>query len=129
LEGAASWFRHIAWSWVLAVVVAVPAAQSGNDQRERRASVVDRGSSGVQSCLELLRETEEGGSESVVDEIAGRTRAAVSGVDQLAGAQRGDHGHGGEVEHALRRGDLAVLEGKPVALEGAEGLLDAPAQA
>ena len=50
----------------------------------------------------------------------GRRRAGGSG--------RGNQCHGGEVEHALGLDDLAVLEGEPIALEGPEGLLDAPAQ-
>src|SRR5215217_5757083 len=118
---------HRLWPWRF--VVAVPAAETSGDpgdegERAWRMSIL------LPFCLafEFLRDEFERGCEGIIDDVAGRTRAAVPGIDELAGTNGARQPDGGEIEQALGVDDLAVFEREPVALEGAEGLFDTPAQ-
>src|SRR5947199_7108434 len=79
-------------------------------------------------ALELLRDAFEPGGKLVVDDIAGGTTTSVASIDELDGADGGGQGDGGEIEHAFRLDDLAILEREAIGLERTEGLLDPPAQ-
>ena len=71
----------------------------------------------------------ESNGKAGIDHIARRARAAVAGVNELDGPDRTGQSDGREVEHAFRIDDLAVVQRETIALERAEDLLDAPAQA
>src|SRR6185369_7628450 len=88
------------------LVVAIPAAEACGDPGDE-----GEGFRGMRVLLALGLSLEPAGEElkgdleALVDDVRGGSRSAISGVDELA-----------------------VLEGEPIALEGPEGLLDAPAQ-
>ncbi len=81
------------------------------------------------TAFETFGDASERACECDVDDIAGGARTAISSIDELDGAGCGNQSEGGEIEHAFRIDDLAVLERQPIALESPEQLLDAPAQA
>src|SRR5262249_34311941 len=110
-------------------VVAIPAAEpSRNPGDEGKGMGRMRIFLPQRFAFEFLRQTFEGDGKVRVDHVARRTRAAVSRIDKLDGADGARQPDGCEIEHALGVDHLAVIEGQTVALERSEDLLDAPAQ-
>src|SRR6266481_3899350 len=80
-------------------VVAVPAAETGDDPRdEGKGGGRMRVFLAVGLAFELSAEALKGEGESVVDDVAGRSRAAISSIDQLNGSDSPGQGDGGEIE-------------------------------
>src|SRR5580704_7824293 len=79
-------------------------------------------------ALEFFGKPCEGNGKSWVDDVGGRPWTAISGIDELDGADCAGQSYGSEIEYAFGIDELAVVERKTVALERAEDLLDAPAQ-
>src|SRR5208283_2122340 len=81
-------------------------------------------------CLafEFSRQQLERDGERRVDDIGGGARTAVSGIDQLDGADSGGQADRREIEQAFGVYHLGVIKFEAIALEGAESLFDAPAQ-
>ena len=63
-----------------------------------------------------------------VDDVGGGARTAVSGIDQLDGADSRGQADRREIEQAFGVDHLAVVKFDAITLERAENLFDAPAQ-
>jgi len=118
---------HGLWPWLS--IVAVPPAEACGDpcdegERSGRVRILLLGG----CAFEFARQPFERDSEVVVDDIARRARAAISGIDQLDGSDGSGERDCGEVEQSFGIDDLTVLQSKSVALERAEELLNAPTQ-
>ncbi len=112
------------------LVVAVPASQTGCDPSEPcERALLMRVLLPFRLALQGLADRLERLDQGLVDDVATGARAAVARVDQLNDASRRSEGHRREPHQPLGVDDLAVLEREPVAFEGAEQLLDPPAQA
>src|SRR4029079_2795392 len=114
---------HGLWSWlsIVAIPPAEPCCDPGDEgKRSRRVRIFLLGG----RAFEFARQPFERDSEVVVNDITGRSRAAISGVDQLHGSDGGDDSECGEIEQSLGIDDLAVFQSQSVALEREEQLLD-----
>src|SRR5215470_11787463 len=65
----------------------------------------------------------------LIGDIGCRSRAAISGIDELDSTHCGSQCDGSEVEQGRSIFDLRFLQPQSVALRGSKHLLDAPTQA